>query len=132
MNDESSEVNMVLPNGTYVRVNEDSTNLFFFILTDSVPDLFWAIRGGGGGNFGIVTSLKFKIHRWETTNILTGQLHYDLRTVDAGLKDSFSFSHIPVSLINSYNQWALTIPNKLAVYAMYVYFKAYNSHSGFM
>lgn len=26
------------------------------------PDLFWAIRGGGGGNFGIITCYKFKIH----------------------------------------------------------------------
>lgn len=26
------------------------------------PDLFWAIRGGGGGNFGIITSYKFRIH----------------------------------------------------------------------
>ena len=25
------------------------------------PDLFWAIRGGGGGNFGIITSYKFAI-----------------------------------------------------------------------
>src|SRR5690606_22696226 len=27
------------------------------------PDLFWACRGGGGGNFGIVTALQLRAHR---------------------------------------------------------------------
>ena len=30
---------------------------------DTNEDLFWACRGGGGGNFGIVTGFEFELHR---------------------------------------------------------------------
>jgi FAD/FMN-containing dehydrogenase len=42
---------MVLADGSRVRVAPDEN-----------PDLFWAIRGGGG-NFGIVTEFEFQLHR---------------------------------------------------------------------
>lgn len=48
------EADMVLADGSFVTTNAKQH-----------PDLFWAIRGGGG-NFGIVTSFKFQAHPLKT------------------------------------------------------------------
>jgi FAD/FMN-containing dehydrogenase len=41
------------------------------------PELFWAVRGGGGANFGVVTSVEFTLHPIETA--YAGMLVWDLR-----------------------------------------------------
>ena len=48
------EADMVLADGSFVTVSANQN-----------ADLFWAIRGGGG-NFGVVTSFKFKAHDVKT------------------------------------------------------------------
>ena len=42
---------VVLANGTQVRADACSN-----------PDLFWALRGGGGGTFGVVTHVHYRVH----------------------------------------------------------------------
>ena len=57
------EAKVVTAEGTYVTAN-DNTN----------PELFWALRGGGG-NFGVVTSFKFRLHE-VGPDVLAGSLIY--------------------------------------------------------
>jgi FAD binding domain/Berberine and berberine like len=49
--DNLTEATVVLASGSVVTCS-----------TSENPDLFWALQGGGGGNFGIVTDFKFKVH----------------------------------------------------------------------
>jgi hypothetical protein len=46
------------------------------VTADQNPDLFWAMRGAGA-NFGIATSLEFKLHSIES--VLSGSLRYPIR-----------------------------------------------------
>jgi FAD/FMN-containing dehydrogenase len=53
------------------------------------PDLFWAVRGGGG-NFGVVTSFVYQLHRVET--LLAGMILYPLDQAKAVLKFYHEFT----------------------------------------
>lgn len=39
-------------------------------------DLYWALRGGGGGNFGYVLEMTHKIHRINGTDLPNGQISF--------------------------------------------------------
>ncbi len=73
------------------------------------PDLFWALRGAGGGNFGVVTSLRFRLHRLEPTlyagmviwpldqaaEVLTASLTYFASDAPPELNAVFMLSPLP-------------------------------------
>ncbi|MEU4192710.1 FAD-binding oxidoreductase [Kribbella sp. NPDC026611] len=61
------------------------------------PDLFWAIRGGTG-NFGIVTSLEFRL--------------YPVRQVHAGIV--YYGIDRAAAILRRYRDWTATIPNELS------------------
>ena len=56
--DNLRSADLVMADGRIIRASKDEN-----------PDLFWAIRGGGG-NFGIATSLEYDLH--QVGPIITG------------------------------------------------------------
>lgn len=57
------ETKMVTASGQLLTLSETSN-----------PDLFWAIRGAGGGNFGLHTQLRFKTH--PVSQVTVFRLHW--------------------------------------------------------
>jgi FAD/FMN-containing dehydrogenase len=62
--DNLRSVELVTADGKFVTASETEH-----------PDLFWALRGGGG-NFGVVTAFEFDLHELEPT-VLAGPVVYD-------------------------------------------------------
>ena len=67
--DNLRSADVVLADGTLVTASEREH-----------PDLFWAIRGGGG-NFGAVTSFKFQLH--PVKEVFAGPIFYNLEDLPA-------------------------------------------------
>ena len=65
--------------------------------TNNHADLFWALRGGGGGNFGVVTQFTFKTHTIS-----------DITTLEA----YFEFDDF-VAVMSAWQAWPETLPNNI-------------------
>ncbi|KAJ4362423.1 hypothetical protein N0V83_010516 [Neocucurbitaria cava] len=65
MVDQAVEFEVVTADGTKRTINECSDK-----------DLFWAMRGGGGGNYAVLTSYKFQLHPAVPLNVYSFQAHF--------------------------------------------------------
>jgi FAD/FMN-containing dehydrogenase len=86
---------VVLADGSYVTASEREH-----------PDLFWALRGGGG-NFGVVTSFEFRCH--DVGTVVAGPVLYDIADTGDLLR---WYREVQPSLPEDINGWfaLLTIP----------------------
>jgi len=86
---------VVLANGKFVRASIDEN-----------PDLFWALRGGGG-NFGVVTAFTFKLHKIDM--IYGGPILYELSEAAEVMK---WYRNFIVNAPDDLNGWFafLTVP----------------------
>jgi FAD/FMN-containing dehydrogenase len=65
-------------------------------------DLFWACRGGGGGNFGVAVEMTLQLHKPAATTVLGGQLSFPLKRAE--------------EVIPAYDTWAAALPDPMAAY----------------
>jgi hypothetical protein len=85
--DNVNHFDIVLPSGEFKRITADSD-----------PDLFWALRGGGG-NFGVVTEFGYQLHA-VGTDFLSGVAMHPIKNA----KEVWSF----------YAEFIAAAPNELA------------------
>jgi FAD/FMN-containing dehydrogenase len=77
-------------------------NRFMHASETENPDLFWALRGGGG-NFGIVTNFEFKLHE-VGPNVFSGLVVYPLSEARAALN---KYRELASKLSNDANVWVV-------------------------
>jgi FAD/FMN-containing dehydrogenase len=76
-------------------------------LHDAAPDplgqeLWWACRGGGGGNFGVAVAVEMQLHQPHRPAMLVGEIAYPLTAGE--------------DVIGAYNEWTRTLPKEMAAY----------------
>jgi hypothetical protein len=67
-------------------------------------DLFRALRGGGGGNFGVVTRIDLHLLKTNVPRLTMGQIDFPFYRID--------------EILPFYNEWVKTLPKEMAVYGM--------------
>ncbi|GGY00283.1 FAD-binding oxidoreductase [Streptomyces minutiscleroticus] len=93
--DSLEALELITPEGTPRTVGTHSAD-------PADRELFWASRGGGGGNFGVVTALELRVHRLPAGTVCGSQLVYPLERAR--------------EILPLYDEWIETVPDGLTVY----------------
>ena len=97
------EVDMILANGTSITINANTNT-----------DLFWAIRGGGGSTWGVITAITYKAHKIPAQGFTVQTLSWNstfCQDGKANLSDLFDrFTEWSTSLNQSWGGLAFFTP----------------------
>ena len=100
------EMTVVTAAGELLTLNHDETD-------PAKRDLFWALRGGGGGNLAILVEFKAKVHQLRDPHakVVCGPLRWDLSNKEA--RDNFQAA---MDVVDS-REW----PDELTIDALWRY-----------
>ena len=88
-------LDLVTPDGELHHLHEGSESA-------EDRDLWWACRGGGGGNFGVAVRAELRLHQPPTERMMAAELIYPLTAAQ--------------DVIGAYNEWTQQLPNAMAAY----------------
>ncbi len=91
-------ITLVTVDGKVHRLTADAADAFD-------RELFWACRGGGGGNWGVAIEMEILAHYPNTEKMLTGQIRYATNRAQ--------------EVLSFYNEWVETLPNEMAIYGIW-------------
>ena len=98
-------ITMVTANGSGIVVANSTVH----------PDLFWALRGGGGGNFGVVTKFTFQLHPTHS-NYVYGTLKFE----GAGIAQCLELLSTAVQLPKEINLGFFIFPSRIYLKPFYL------------
>lgn len=87
---------VVLADGTFVHANEREN-----------PELFWAIRGGGG-NFGVITSFEFRMH--PVKDIVGGPIFFEVKDAPAVMRAYDKYIENAPRQLGAFFAWQIAPP----------------------
>lgn len=91
-------ITIVMPDGSVRKVGPSSK-------APADKDLFWAVRGGGGGNWGVVVEMEIQAQKPNSEKMLTAQIRYDPAQAQ--------------KVLGFYNHWVDTLPKEMGVYGIW-------------
>ncbi len=95
-------VKHVTADGNLIELTNQETD------TDK-KDLFWALAGGGGGNFGVTVEFTFRIHKLPNPTVVCGELTWNIPQQEQEFKDA----------MDAFN--SMDAPNELCIDAFWNY-----------